>query len=133
MSSTLGQLIRYGIVGVLSNILAYLIYLGITASGIEPKLAMSFVYLLGIIQTFFLNKTWSFHFDGSTAPALIRYIVIYLLGYLINIFALFLLVDKLGFPHQWVMGGLILFMALFFFVGQKYWAFRPSLAHQTGD
>lgn len=133
MSPTLGQLIRYGIVGILSNILAYLVYLGITAAGMEPKLAMSLVYLLGIIQTFFLNKTWSFNFDGATTPAMVRYIIIYLLGYLINILALLLLVDHLGFPHQWVMAGLILFMALFFFVGQKFWAFRPNLARQVGD
>lgn len=133
MKSTLGELIRYGIVGVLSNVLAYLIYLGITAAGIEPKLAMSLVYLLGIIQTFFLNKKWSFKFDGATAPALVRYITIYLLGYIINILTLLLLVDNLGFPHQWVMAGLILFMALFFFVGQKLWAFRPNLAQQIGD
>jgi putative flippase GtrA len=132
MSTTLGQLIRYGIVGVLSNLLAYLIYLGLTMVGLEPKLAMSLVYLLGIVQTFFLNKNWSFHFDGAMAPALFRYIIIYLLGYLINILTLLLLVDTLGFPHQWVMAGLIVFMALFFFVGQKFWAFRASPTTPTG-
>lgn len=133
MSSTFGQLIRYGIVGTLTNIIAYLLYLGITATGMEPKLAMSLVYALGIVQTFFLNKTWSFHFDGATTPALIRYITIYTLGYIINFLALLLLVDILGFPHQWVMGGLIILMALFFFIGQKFWAFRPNLAHRTGN
>lgn len=133
MRSTIRQLIRYGIVGILNNIVTYFLYLSITATGVEPKLAMSLVYVLGIIQTFFLNKTWSFHFDGATTPALIRYITIYILGYVINFLALLLLVDNLGFPHQWVMGGLIIFMALFFFVGQKFWAFRPNLAHQTGS
>jgi len=133
LNATLGQVVRYGVVGVASNLLTYLIYLGITSAGAEPKLAMSLVYLMGVIQTFFLNKTWSFRFDGAMAPALVRYICLYLLGYLINFLTLWLLVDKLGYPHQWVMGGLILFMAVFFFLGQKLWTFRPVLDQQTGD
>lgn len=133
MRSTLGQLVRYGIVGVVSNAAGYLIYLAITAAGVGPKLAMSLVYVFGILQTFVLNKTWSFHFYGETALAFIRYGTIYALGYLINFLALLLFVDHLGLPHQGVMASLILFMAIFFFVGQKFWAFQQNIAPSRGD
>ncbi|MBK8893854.1 MAG: GtrA family protein [Propionivibrio sp.] len=132
MKPMLGQFIRYGIIGVLSNAVGYLLYLGITAAGVGPKLAMSLVYVLGILQTFTFNKRWSFRFNGATAPALVRYATIYALGYLVNLLALVLLVDRLGLPHQWVMAGLVLFMALFFFVGQKFWAFRQNLVPEQG-
>ncbi len=124
------QFTRYAMVGLASNALIYIAYIALTQIGLDPRLAMSLLYVLGILQTFVFNRAWSFRFTGSMAPALSRYIAIYALGYAINLSALWLLVNQAGLPHQWVMAGLILFMAVFFFVGQKVWVFRqvPSPA-----
>lgn len=124
MKQTLTQLVRYGIVGLASNAFGYLLYLGLTYLGMGPKLAMSLLYGLGVLQTFVFNKKWSFRFQGAATPALVRYATVYAVGYVINFFALILLVDQMGLPHQWVMGALVLFMAVFFFVAQKFWVFR---------
>lgn len=123
------QFIRYTVVGVASNATLYLLYLLATWLGAGPKTAMTGLYVLGVLQTFVFNKKWSFRFAGAAAPALIRYAMVYVLGYVINFMALMLLVDQAGLPHQWVMAGLVLFMAIFFFMGQKFWVFRqrPSI------
>lgn len=123
---TLTQLVRYSIVGLTSNGFGYLLYLGLTYLGMGPKLAMSLLYCVGVLQTFVFNKKWSFRFQGDATPALVRYAAIYAVGYGINFLALMLLVDQMGFPHQWVMGVLVLFMAVFFFVAQKFWVFRQT-------
>lgn len=125
MKQTLTQLVRYGIVGLASNALGYLLYLVLTYLGIGPKLAMSLLYGLGVLQTFIFNKKWSFRFEGATSPAILRYAIAYAAGYAIQLFALMLLVDKMGLSHQWVMGGLILVVAVFLFLAQKFWVFRP--------
>lgn len=117
---------RYAVVGLLSNAFIYAIYLALTRLGLGPTLAMSLVYCMGVLQTFYFNKAWTFQFIGTTAPALARYAVIYALGYLINVLALVVLVERADLPHQWVMAGLILFMAAFFFLGQKFWVFRQE-------
>ena len=118
------HLTRYAVVGLFSNAFVYAIYLALTHFGLDPKLAMSLVYCIGVLQTFVFNKAWTFQFSGTTAPAFARYAAIYAAGYLINIFVIILLVERADLPHQWVMAGLILFMAVFFFMGQKFWVFR---------
>jgi len=120
------QFIRYVVVGLASNAVIYLAYIVLTQLGMGPKLAMSLLYVIGVLQTFVFNKKWSFRFEGAATPALVRYALIYALGYVIQFFALILLVDQMGLPHQWVMGALILFMALLLFTAQKFWVFRMT-------
>lgn len=124
--SALGQVVRYAVVGLASNALLYLAYLALTSAGVEPKLAMSLLYALGVIQTFYFNKTWSFRHGGTHGPAFIRYCISYGLGYLFNLVALYVLVDRLGHPHQIVQGALIICTAVLLFLLQKLWVFRTD-------
>lgn len=135
MRRTLGQLIRYGAVGLLSNAIGFLLYLSITAAGMEPKLAMTLLYAVGVAQTFFFNKRWSFGHNGTYGSAFVRYCVSYALGYFINLAALFVFVDKLGHPHQIVQGVLVISLAVMLFLLQKFWVFRStsSLPETTGS
>lgn len=132
MRTTLGQLFRYGIVGVLSNAVGYLLYLGITAAGMEHKLAMTLLYAVGVAQTFVFNRRWTFRSDGPAGSALMRYVAVYALGYAINYAVLFALVDQLGLPHQVVMAGLFVLMAVYFFLAQKFWVFRKRMDPAAG-
>lgn len=121
------QFMRYAVVGVVSNAFGYLLYLALTSLGMGPKLAMSLLYCVGVLQTFVFNKKWSFRFDGAATPALVRYATAYALGYVINFAALMLLVDQMGLPHQWVQGAMIVVVAVILFLAQRYWVF-PQLS-----
>lgn len=123
-SSTFSQFLRYSIVGLLSNGVLYFFYLALTAMGLDPKLAMTALYALGVAQTFIFNKRWSFRYAGMHGRAFIRYNVAYGIGYLINLLALFVLVDHLGYPHQIVQAGLLVAIAIILFMLQKFWIFR---------
>ena len=48
--ATLGQFVRYATVGLASNVVLYLAYLALTATGVGAKLAMSVLYLLGVVS-----------------------------------------------------------------------------------
>lgn len=132
--ATVGQFIRYATVGLASNIVLYLAYLALTTAGVESKLAMTLLYVLGVVQTFAFNKRWSFRHGGLRGPAFVRYCASYALGYLINLGVLLVLVDRLGYPHQVVQGVVILALAILLFLLQKYWVFRPAAtsSHTTG-
>jgi len=123
------QGVRFIIVGVASNLVLYLFYLTLTTLGLGYKTAMTLLYAVGVLQTFFFNKRWTFEHDGATRTALIRYIVAYAFGYLLNLLVLLVLVDRLGLPHQWVQGLMIFTLAAMLFLLQRYWIFRPSYAH----
>jgi len=126
MSSTIvhGQLIRYVIVGLASNLVCYLIYLGLVELGSDPKLAMSLLYMVGVLQTFAFNKRWTFKQKGLLRSSFYRYCTVYALGYLFNLGMLYLLVDRLAYPHQLVQAGMILVLAVMLFLAQKFWVFR---------
>ncbi|MCP5418085.1 MAG: GtrA family protein [Chromatiaceae bacterium] len=123
------QVIRYAIVGLISNLLLYLIYLLLTWTGLGHKLSMSLLYGVGILQTFVFNKRWTFNHTGNMSSTFVKYISAYLLGYLINILALLLLVDNWGLPHQLVQGVMIFIIAAMLFILQRYWIFRSSSDH----
>lgn len=124
--TALTQLLRFGIVGVTSNGVLYLAYLLLTNTGLGAKTAMSLLYVVGVIQTFVFNKRWSFSHGGTHGPAFIRYCIAYVGGYLLNLLALFVLVDIHGHPHQVVQGILILTLAALMFILQKYWVFAQE-------
>ena len=120
------QFLRYAVVGLASNAVLYLAYLVLTQIGMGSKLAMTLGYAVGVAQTFFFNKNWTFKHLGAHTPAFVRYCIAYGLGYLFNLFGLFVLVDRLEYPHQIVQGLLILAIAAFLFLLQKLWVFNSK-------
>ena len=118
------QLIRYGLVGVLSNAAIYFIYLLITYLGVEPKTAMTSVYIIGASIGFIGNRKWTFDHCGHPSRAALRYAVAHLFGYVLNFLLLFTFVDRLGYPHQWVQAIAIIIVAGFLFVIFKYYVFQ---------
>lgn len=126
------QAIRYAVVGIVSNLALYVLYLALTAFGVGPKSAMSGLYLLGMLQTFIFNKRWTFSHDGAYHGSFIRYVLSYTLGYLLNLAALLILVDWVLWPHQIVQGVMILILAAMLFLLQKYWVFaKASLSRRV--
>jgi len=118
------QLIRYGVVGVVSNAAIYFVYLLITYLGVEPKTAMTLVYIIGAAIGFIGNRKWTFAHRGDASSAAIRYILAHLSGYLLNFLILFTFVDRLGYAHQWVQAMAIMIIAGFLFIVFKYFVFR---------
>lgn len=127
-ANTTSQFARYALVGLASNLFLYLAYLALTTAGMEHKLSMSLLYVLGVALTFLFNKRWSFRHGGLHGPAFARYCISYGSGYAINLLVLILLVDHMGYPHEIVQGVMVLSLAVMLFLLQKFWVFRPSSA-----
>lgn len=119
------QFLRFAVVGLASNLLCYLVYLGLSTLGMDPKLAMTILYAVGVAQTFVFNKRWTFRHDGAAAVQFYRYCTVYFLGYLLNLAVLYVLVDLYGFPHQVIQAAMIFLLAALLFLAQKFWVFRP--------
>ena len=120
------QLVRYGLVGIVTNSLGYIVYLLITYFGVEPKVLITFLYPIGATIGFFGNRQWAFAHKGAVLKSGFRYFVAHFLGYLINLFILLTFADRFGYPHQWVQAGAIFVVAGFLFVVFKYFVFPKS-------
>ena len=94
-----GELFRFIVVGMASNMLGYCIYLLVTHLGMPPKMSMSLMYTIGVWTGYFGNLRYTFANRsgvGNTAP---RYLAAQLCGYLVNL-GIHLLGDRFGLPHQ---------------------------------
>ena len=123
--------IRFGIVGLASNLVLYLLYLGFTCLGLGHKFSMSLIYIFGILQSFVLNKKWTFSHRGYLRVTFVRYISIYAVGYLINMAVLIVMVDQLGYSHERVQGLTVLMVGVLLFAMQKAWVFRSQGSNGT--
>jgi putative flippase GtrA len=120
-----GQLVRYAVVGMVSNLLGYSVYLLATCAGAPSKTTMSILYFIG-------NRQLTFSHEGDLLGTGVRYVIAHSLGYLLNLTMLVVFVDKFGYPHQLVQGFAIFVVAVFLFVAFKLFVFtKTNLSKET--
>lgn len=118
----LPQLLRYGAVGLAVNFLGYVVYLVVTL-WLEPKLAVTVLYPVGVLMGYFGHARYSFRFAGHRGRALARYIGAYVAGYLVNEMLLYVFTDRLGLPHQAVQAAAIFVVAGILFLLLRFFVF----------
>ncbi len=123
LSTTLRQLLRFGVIGLLQNGIGYGLYLILTLAGLPPKPTMTFLYLAGATASFLANRRFTFGHTGKLTHAGIRFMLAHLGGYLINLLLLWWLVDQNGYPHQWVQACAIFVVAAYLFVSFRFFVF----------
>ena len=117
------EFLRFGFVGLATNGAAYSIYLLLTGSGVERLPALTVTYTYSILQSFFLNRVWSYRDEGPAGPAFLRYCITYLSCYVLNTFVLFVLVDVFRFDHKIAQAVCIALAGLGLYFIQKLWVF----------
>ena len=132
MGKPLLQLLRYGVVGVVTNLALYLFYLLITYLGIEPKMAMTIAYVVGALIGFAGHRQWTFSHKGALLGSGARYCIAHFFGYLINFLILLTFVDTLGYSHRLVQAVAIIVVAGFLFITFRYFVF-PKTEHRGGN
>lgn len=123
---SLPELLKYGIVGVASNLGGYLLFLLITYLGLPPREAMTILYVTSATIAFFGNRKWTFSYSNKFLGPGIRYVICHLCGYVINYVMLLVLADWLGYPYQLIQAVAIIVVAGFLFVAFKYFVFAET-------
>jgi putative flippase GtrA len=72
------------------------------------------------------NRQFTFADQGNVLRSSLRYGLIYGLGYLLNLCILMVFVDHLHYQHQWVQGVAICIVAVFLFIGLRFFVFHSS-------
>jgi putative flippase GtrA len=83
-------------------------------------------YAAGMINSFVLNRSWTFRAGGNAAAQALRFAVVNLATLALSTATMFQFVDVRGYPELaiWVPTTIIV-MALNY-LGCKYWAFAPQ-------
>jgi putative flippase GtrA len=123
------QLFKYTLIGVLTNLLGYIIYLVLTNLGGSPKITMTALYAVGVGISFFANRRFTFQHKGHLGVTGYRYLIVQLLGYLLNLFLLLFFVDWLGYSHQLIQAIAVFVVAGFLFVLFRIFVFTSHLTY----
>ena len=123
LTSMLDQVVRYGKVGVLNNLLGYLIYLMLTWLWLDPKLAVTLMYPIGAVTAYFGHAKYAFSYTGCRWHGILRYALAHLIGYGANIGILHVFSDYLGYPHQMVQAVAICAVAGILYLLFRYFVF----------
>jgi putative flippase GtrA len=119
------QFFSFGIVGVLTNLFGYGLYLLLTWSWLDPKVAVSFLYPIGAIIGYLGHSRFAFSYTGTHERGISRYLQAHFLGYLTNLSILYVFTDLLGYPHS-----LIQAIAVFAVAGVLFVLFRHYVFSQ---
>ncbi len=89
-------------------------------------------YALGLMVSFVLNRRWTFAHSGAAVPAALRFLLVFAVSYLANLFTVLWLIDVLhvnGYVAQ-VMG--VPPYTILFYFGSRHFAFPRAGEHSAG-
>jgi len=118
------RLVRYALIGVVTNCAGYSVYLLVTWLGVGPKIAMTALYVVGASLGYFGNRQWAFRYSGSVGRSSLLYLVFHAGGYLLNYLMLHIFADDLGFPHQIVQAVAVVLVAAYLFFAFNSFVFK---------
>jgi putative flippase GtrA len=104
---------------------------GVADAALHPPVAAIanvLAYLAGMVNSFLLNRSWTFRASGKALPQALRFTAVSLFSLATGTIATFALVDVLGYPPLavWVPVTVVVMIVNYF--GSKHWAFaRPAL------
>ena len=118
-------LVRYILTGILNTFfglgIIYLLKWAMAFSDISANLCG---YLLGFIMSFFLNKKWTFKFQGTSHRTFLKFSLLVVMAYATNLAFVVLAVDHWNFGGYMAQAvGIFPYTAINYF-GSKYWVFR---------
>lgn len=121
------QFLRYGAVGVVTNLLLYLLFVVLNALGLTPIWAMTASFAAGCGLTYFAHGRYSFRY-GATNPALVvKYVFVYGSAYALNLAGLWFGTKRLGLSPRLVQVAMVLLIGVYLFLLARFFVFRkPS-------
>jgi putative flippase GtrA len=114
------------LVGFGLNSLGFLIYLALTNAGMHPVVVVSIFYPMSVFFGFLSHRKLTFQRQERQLQGWVfsRYILVYVVGYLMNLLMLNVLYEKYGFPHEYVQLLSIFTIAFFLYVSMKKFVFK---------
>jgi putative flippase GtrA len=123
------QWLRFAVVGVSNTLLSTGVFAALFHFGVAYLLASTLAFALGALNSYTLNRRWTFRSHAPRAPELARFLCVQAVGLGVNLALLAGLVELVGIHH--VFAQLLAFPAasLITFALSRQWAFNS--AHWT--
>ncbi|MBS3027307.1 MAG: GtrA family protein [Dolichospermum sp. DET50] len=119
------KFVRYGIVGAIGTITHLLILLLLVEIlSFNPIISSSLAFIVVVFISYYLNYNWTFKSTTKHFTVLIRYIIVCLSGFTLNIIIMFIVVDVLNLYYMLGQIISIIVIPISNFILNNRWAFK---------
>jgi putative flippase GtrA len=123
-----GQLVRFSIVGVLNTLISLSLFKLATDLGAWDVAASAGAFIVGAINSYTLNRIWTFRAGASSAGRFARYVVVQLIGLGTNLVVFSVDTKDLSLPRLAGQAVALVCASGIMFVLNRQWAFAPRPA-----
>ena len=125
IKKTIKQLIKYGLVGISNTLITLaVIFIFMKLLNFSYIISNAVGFLFGFINSFILNKIWTFKSKKSVGRESLLYIMIFAVCYILQLILLIVLKEKLHVKPEYAQIIAILFYSMLNFSGNKYITFK---------
>ena len=120
---------RYVFSGLLINGIGYGLYILLTSLGFNPLLTIIVFYPINLIIGYFthLKHTFKIKINHNFRKRFLNYLIVYILGYILNISFIYIFHNKLSYSHQLVQLLSIFTIAFLLFFLNKLFVYSSNL------
>lgn len=124
--AVLAQWLRFALVGGSNTLLSWCAFAGLERLGLHYLLASALAFAAGAVNSYVLNRRWTFASRGQWVPELARFAIVQAVGLGIDVVALFALVHGTGTPHLLAQALVFPLASVTTFALSRRWAFAGS-------
>jgi putative flippase GtrA len=99
---------------------------GFGVASVDAAVANVAGYLAGMVNSFVLNKLWTFEAAGHTSRQLRRFVALNLVSLAVSTAIMFVAVDMLVAPYAPVFVATVALTTVFHFVANRHWTFAEA-------
>ena len=120
-------------VGGINTIVGYGFYALFIALGLNAYLATTLSTIIGVINSYFWNKYFTFKQPKKSLAEILRFVLVYAISYAANLGLVYLFVDRLGL-NSYVSGAVCLFVVtIVSYVGHNFFSFQNNEKEKTEE
>jgi putative flippase GtrA len=124
--SVLWQWLRFVAVGVSNTVLSWCVYATLEALGVPYLLASAIAFAVGALNSYVLNRRWTFHSRGRPAPEVLRFGVVQCVGLGVDLGLLAVLTQDVRIHHLIAQAIVFPVASAVTFLLSRQWAFRTQ-------
>ncbi len=118
--------IRFLFVGGINTVVGYGAYALFIAAGLNAYLATTFSTVIGVINSYFWNKYFTFRQPKKSLAEILRFVLVYAISYTANLGLVYIFVDTLGM-NSYISGAVCLFVVtIVSYVGHNFFSFKET-------
>ena len=118
------ETLRFILVGILNTIVGYGCYFVLLYLQVNYIISLAVSHIVGVTNSFFWNKYWTFRSNGNIKHELVRFILVYVITFFLNLGVLVVFVEALMIDKRIAQVYALFIVTIVSYLGHKLWSFK---------